>query len=245
VLLPALPSEAQVHDPLEGMNRGIFWFNDKLDVFVLEPVARGYDKVLPKPVKDGVHNFFINIRSPIYVVSDIVQLKFGEAGNHTGRFLINSTLGVLGLFDVAKSFGMEHESEDFGVALGYHGVPEGPYLVLPLLGPSNVRDLFGRIVDIFLNPVYYANEVSDSGTEISYGLTAVEAVDDRSNLLEAVESAKEASVDYYSFVKNSFHQHRQNLIYDNDPPEEETDADDASSMEEVPQDQAPVPSVKE
>lgn len=233
------PCAAQVSDPLEGMNRGIFWFNDKLDVFILEPVARGYD-TFPKPVKDGVHNFFINIRSPIYVVSDLVQLKFSEAGNHTGRFLINSTIGVLGLIDVAKSFGMEHESEDFGVALGYHGVGEGPYIVLPLLGPSNLRDLFGRVVDIFLNPIYYADAISDSGTEISYGLTAVEAIDDRSNLLEAVESAKEASVDYYSFVKNSFHQHRQNLIYDNNPPDEETDADDASSMEEEP----PVPAIK-
>ncbi len=216
---------AQVHDPLEDVNRAIFTFNDTLDVYILEPVASGYEEYVPKPIQHRVHDFFQNLRSPIYVVSDLVQLKFAQAGNHTGRFIINSTIGGLGLVDVAKTFGMPHESEDFGTALGYHGVGEGPYLVLPLLGPSNCRDLFGRIIDYFLNPMNYAGDAFGDGDEIAIGANVVEGVDTRAGLLEAVESAKEASVDYYSFVKNSYHQHRQNLIFDNDPPEEDTDAD--------------------
>ncbi len=222
----ALPSTSFADDdPLESVNRGIFWFNDKVDVYVAEPVASGYDEYIPDPIQDGIRNFFLNIRSPIYVVSDLVQLKFGQAGTHTGRFLINSTLGGLGLVDVAKEFGLRHESEDFGVALGYHGVGEGPYLVLPILGPSNTRDLFGRVVDFFLNPLNYAGDVWEDGDNIALGATVVEGISDRARLLDAIESAKDASVDYYSFVKNSYHQHRQNLIYDNNPPEEETDAD--------------------
>ncbi len=217
------PLRAEVSDPIEPVNRGIFWFNDKLDVYLFEPVAQGYDDYVPRPIRNGIRNFFINIRSPIYVVSDVVQLKFSQAGTHTGRFLINSTIGGLGFVDVASEFGLEHEREDFGVALGYHGMPEGPYLVIPLLGPSNLRDLFGRIVDSFLNPINYASEVSDDGEWIMLGATVVEGIDDRSRLLEAVEAAKDASVDYYSFVKNSYHQHRQNVIYDNNPPEEADD----------------------
>ncbi|MFN8389106.1 MAG: VacJ family lipoprotein [Bdellovibrionota bacterium] len=218
---------AETDDPLETINRGIFWFNDTLDVYVVEPIARGYNDYVPDPIQNHINSFFVNIKTPIYVVSDVVQLKFDQAGNHLGRFIINSTLGGLGLVDVAKSFGMKHKTADFGVALGYRGVGEGPYIVIPILGPSNARDLFGRIVDSFINPVNYASSVSDSGTEISWGATAVEGIDDRANLLEAVESAKEASVDYYSFVKNSYHQYRQNVIYDNNPPDEETDADTA------------------
>jgi phospholipid-binding lipoprotein MlaA len=221
----AAPVQAQVKDPLESMNRGIFWFNDTLDQYVVEPVARGYNTVVPDAIQDRVGDFFTNIKTPVYLVSDLVQLKFQKAGKHLGRFVINSTLGGLGLVDVAKSFGLKHEPADFGLGLGYQGVPEGPYIVIPILGPSNVRDLCGRIVDGFLNPVNYATLVFDSGTEISYGAAVLEGIDERANLLEAVESAKEASVDYYSFVKNSYHQHRQNLIYDNNPPEEETDAD--------------------
>jgi len=233
--LGAPSARAEVSDPIEPVNRGIFWFNDKLDTYILEPVARGYDDYIPKPIRNGIRNFFINIRTPIYVVSDVVQLKFSEAGTHTGRFLINSTIGGLGFVDVASDFGLRHEREDFGVALGYHGVGEGPYLVLPILGPSNLRDLFGRIVDSFLNPVNYADEVSDDGEAITIGATVIEGIDDRSRLLEAVEAAKDASVDYYSFVKNSYHQHRQNVIYDNNPPEEpeEEFEDDASEVPNV------------
>ena len=233
-LFSARNVRAEVSDPIEPVNRGIFWFNDQLDTYILEPVARGYDDYIPRPIRKGIRNFFINIRSPIYVVSDVVQLKFSQAGTHTGRFLINTTIGGLGFVDVASEFGLQHEREDFGVALGYHGVSEGPYIVIPLLGPSNLRDLFGRIVDSFLNPVNYASEVSGDGEEITIGATVIEGIDDRSRLLDAVEAAKDASVDYYSFVKNSYHQHRQNVIYDNNPPEE---------LEEEEEDIGDVPNV--
>lgn len=212
---------AEVSDPLEPVNRAVFSFNDTLDVYLFEPIARGYDYITPQPIQRGVHNFFRNIKSPIYVVSDLVQLKFTQAGIHTGRFVVNTTLGGLGFVDVAKSFGMDHHPEDFGTALGYHGVPEGAYIVIPILGPSNVRDVFGRVVDVFLNPIQYITVVSDDGEPVQIGLTALDAVDQRSRLLDAVDSAKETSLDYYSFVKNSYHQIRQNEIYDNDPPEED------------------------
>ena len=216
-------SFAEPSDPLESVNRRVFAFNDFLDIYLLEPVAKGYDYVTPKPIQKGVHNFFRNIKSPVYVVSDLVQFKFSQAGVHTGRFLINTTIGGLGFVDAAQQFGLNHHPEDFGSALGYHGIPEGAYIVLPILGPSNVRDTFGRVIDNFLSPLTYVSSVSDDGEAIQWGTTGVEAVDTRVHLIDAIESAKETSLDYYSFVKNSYHQVRQNVVYDNNPPEDELD----------------------
>ncbi len=208
--------QAETSDPLEPLNRKIFWFNDKIDTHVLVPVCNGYKAVFPAPIRKHVQNFFGNAKTPIYVVSDLVQLKFEEAGTHLGRFFINSTLGFLGLVDVASSFNMKHENEDFGIALGYQGVAEGPYLVLPFLGPSNLRDGFGRIIDAGLNPT-----LTLTSTEAGWGLYVLEGIDSRARLLEAVDTAKDASVDYYGFIKSTYHQVRQNLIYDGNPPEEE------------------------
>ena len=216
----AVGEEGEDNDPLEPFNRGVFWFNDQFDTYLFQPIASGYKTVLPRGARNSVRNFFQNLRTPIYVVSDIVQLKFDQAGTHSGRFLINSTIGGLGLFDVAESFGLSHHSEDFGSALGYHGVPEGAYIVLPFLGPSNVRDLTGRVVDGFLNPMNYVTAVSDDGEVISYSLAAVEGIDARARLDDGIKSAKETSVDYYLFIKSTYHQVRQNIIYDDNPPEE-------------------------
>lgn len=225
LLVPTL-SHAQVeeaNDPLEPMNRGIFWFNDKLDIYVFEPVARGYDDNLPKPVKTGVSNFFDNLRFPMYLVSDLIQLKFGQAATHTGRFLINSTVGVLGVMDIAKDIDLEPHHEDIGTALGYWGVPGGPYLVLPFFGPSNLRDAVGFAADTALDPMlYYALYGPNNTTTVvvSAGATALNFINRRAQLIEAVETAKEASLDYYLFVRSSYHQIRQNQIYDNNPPAE-------------------------
>ena len=221
---PAAAEDDGSDDPFEGYNRAMFWFNDKVDVYFLEPVARGYHFTMPDVAETGVRNFFRNLQYPIRLVSDLVQLKFAQAGHHTLRFVVNSTFGVAGFADVAKHYDLEEHYEDFGVALGYCGVPSGPYLVLPFLGPSNIRDTFGRAVDYFLDPTFYI-AYSSADTETKYalsgGLTALDVISRRSELLEAVETAKESSLDYYLFVKSAYAQIRKNHIWDNDPPEEE------------------------
>lgn len=206
-----------VWDPAEGVNRGIFKFNDKVDIYFMEPVARGYDKVVPQPAKKGVSNFFRNLRYPSYLVSDIVQLKFGQAAHHTGRFLINTTIGLFGFIDVAQHVGLEDQKEDFGIALAYHGVPAGPYMVLPILGPSNLRDSVGLLVDFFLDPFTILSLSSvKAGTSdpIVYSASGMKLVDTRAGLLDAIESAKTGSVDYYLFTQSAYYQYRDGLLYD-------------------------------
>ncbi len=215
----------ELSDPMEPMNRGVFWFNDQVDIHVLEPVARGYDSVMPKKAQQSIGNFFENLRFPIRLVSDLIQFKFSQAAVHTGRFLINTTVGHLGLFDPAKDLGLEAHYEDLGTALAYHGVPYGPYFVIPFLGPSSVRDALARIVDlVFLDPTFYLR-YTDMDTETVWAIdtatVAVNVVNSRAGMLEAIQSAKDASVDYYLFTRSAWYQIRQNEIYDNNPPEEE------------------------
>ncbi len=205
------------YDPIEPVNRAIFDFNDGLDHYVLEPVGRGYRDYVPDVVQTGVGNFFENLRYPSYLVSDIFQGKFGQVLDHTGRFLINSTLGIGGLMDFATDWGLPVHDEDFGIALAYNGVPAGPYLVLPVLGPSNVRDGFGRIVDAFLDPIGWVGYTSlSSGTKLAIAGSALglKLVHTRAGLLQAVETAKESSVDYYLFVQGAYYQHRHGIMTD-------------------------------
>jgi phospholipid-binding lipoprotein MlaA len=222
---PDLKAQEEIKDPLEPMNRKIFWFNDKFDIYLLEPVARGYDHITPEPIQKGIGNFFENIKFPKYFVSDIVQGKFSQALDHTGRFVINTTVGLLGTIDVAKEFGLPHHEEDFGIALAYRGVGPGAYIVIPILGPSNVRDGFGRIVDFFLDPftiLGYTNAFDDdTTTAITWGARTVDAIDTRAGLIEAIETAKESSVDYYGFLQSAYYQHRRGVLYDGNPPDEE------------------------
>ena len=227
VLMPQVvfaQSDSEVSDPLESVNRGIFWFNDEFDVNLLEPVAQGYHDVVPDTVETGVKNFFKNLRYPMYLVSDIVQLKFTQALEHTGRFVVNTTVGVAGLIDVGKHIGLPDHEEDFGIALAYHGVPAGPYIVLPFLGPSNMRDTVGLVVDTVLNPFYWlghTNLHSDAQLAIASGATVLKAIDTRVRLLDGVKTAKDSSVDYYLFVQGVYYQYRRGELYDGNPPEEE------------------------
>lgn len=219
-----LHAEEEIDDPIESVNRQIFEFNDTIDVYALEPVARAYNDYTPDIMQTGIHNFFGNLRYPSYLVSDLVQFKFTQAAEHTGRFLINTTIGLFGLIDVAKHVGLEDHREDFGLALAYHGVPPGPYLVLPFLGPSNVRDGIGQVVDLFLDPLYMfglSTNITDTGTrdKIAYPASALRIIDIRSGLLEAIEAAKSSSVDYYLFMQSSYYQYRTGLLYDGNPPE--------------------------
>ena len=213
-----------VYDPIEPVNRGIFWFNNKFDYYLLEPVSRGYNYVTPDVVQQGVGNFFTNLKYPVYLFSDLLQGKFSTALTHTGRFLVNSTVGLAGTVDVAKHMGMENQEEDFGQALGYYGVPPGPYIVLPIFGPSNLRDVFGLAVDSLLDPIYWVgpatNMNSNDALALSFGTKSLYAVDKRAGLAEAIDAAKEASVDYYYFMQGAYTQYRRGQIYDGNPPVE-------------------------
>lgn len=211
----ALADDLEVSDPIEPVNRGIFWFNDKLDVYFMEPVAEGYDYVVPDPVQRGVGNFFKNLEYPATLLSNLVQLNFTAAGRDTGRFLINTTLGIGGIFDVATEMGLERRKQDFGVALAKLGVPAGPYLVLPIFGPSNVRDGVGRIVDGLAHPFsyfYYADAPAGVSDKVNYIGRGIDGIDTRAGLLDAVKGAKESSLDYYLFMQGAYYQYRQGLI---------------------------------
>lgn len=225
------------YDPIEPVNRAIFDFNDAVDVHVLEPVAQSYRDNVPDFMRTGIGNFFENLRYPSYLVSDIVQGKFDQVLEHTGRFLVNSTVGVLGFIDVAEDIGLPVHEEDFGIGLAYHGVPAGPYLVIPILGPSNVRDGFGRIVDAFLDPIGWVGYSSlSAGTKVAIAASAlgVKLIHTRAGLLQAVETGKESSVDYYLFVQGAYYQYRYGLVTDG-KGDEEFESSDTPEVSRAPQ----------
>lgn len=229
--LPVAHAE-EVWDPIEPVNRGVFWFNDKLDVGVLEPVATFYRDNVGQKTRKCIGNFFSNLRYPRYLASDLIQLKFEQAGLHTRRFLLNSTLGMVGFFDIASEIGLEDNYEDVGLALAYWGVPSGPYIVLPLLGPSNLRDTVGTAADTFLDPIgllEWTGTDSDVAFEVGIGYAVARGIHQRSTLLDAVDAAKESSVDYYLFVQSAYYQYRRGQLYDGSPPDEEEFDDSADA----------------
>jgi phospholipid-binding lipoprotein MlaA len=197
------------HDPLEGLNRKMFWFNDKIDVYVLAPVATGWTKVSPRCVRTSMSNFFGNLRFPIVTINDLLQGKVKDSASDVGRFAVNTTVGVLGFFDPASRWGLEKHEEDFGQTLGVWGVPPGPYLVLPFLGPSDPRDAAGFAVDYALSVTpFFIDQY------ILFGARLIDVVNERSFVLKQVEDAKASSFDYYAFVRNAYLQHRRALIRD-------------------------------
>ena len=202
---------AEVSDPLESVNRGVFWFNEQADRFVIKPVAKGYDWLLPRPVKRGVSNVFDNLFTPVVAVSDLLQGNFQESAEDVGRFVVNSTVGVVGIFDVATGWGLEKRREDIGQAFGAWGIGSGPYLVLPILGPSSVRDGVGLVGNYFLLPQNY---IEDDG--VRWGVIALGGIDTRYRLLDASTVLEQAALDRYAFVRSSYAQHRQNLVENKD-----------------------------
>ena len=225
-------------DPLEPVNRGIYTFNEKADQYVLRPVARGYEKALPVFVRDRVRNFFDNLFYPTVIANDLLQLKGQLLAQDFARFVLNSTFGVAGLFDIATPGGLPKNSEDFGQTLGRWGVGEGWYLMLPLLGPSDNRDLVGRIGDGFTSPLYYSDAL-----EWTYGLSALDVVSDRADLLKA-DKMLEQQLDRYVFVRTIYLQLRQNKVYDGNPPKEDygfeedfEDNGDAPAPEDAPEEE--------
>jgi phospholipid-binding lipoprotein MlaA len=200
----AAPKAQEVADPLEPVNRAIFGFNLFADEWVLEPVARGYRVVAPAPVRRSVANFLSNLRSPVIFVNDLLQGERDRAGVTLGRFMINSTLGVFGLFDPASAFGHYPHYEDLGQTLGVYGVATGPYLVLPLLGPSNARDAVGRVGDYFINPL---NECCIS-TDERLALFGTGVVSDREANIELFDDLKANSIDLYATIRTVYAQRR-------------------------------------
>ena len=208
------------NDPLEGMNRGIYKFNDVADKAVIKPVAGAYKAVLPSPVRSGVNNFFGNLSTFVSVINDLLQFKFDKAVTGAGRFVINSTFGIAGLVDVASMDGIEKRNEDFGQTLGHWGVGSGPYIVLPFLGPSSVRDTTGFVVDtIAFDPISY---VDDPATRNS--ARALKYLDKRAQLLPGSDLLDEAALDPYAFMRDAYFQRRQNQIYDGNAPDLEEEA---------------------
>lgn len=201
-------SEEESIDPWQGFNRTVFDFNEGLDRYVAKPVAQGYQAVTPQFIDTGVTNFFSNLEDLLIVANDIFQLKPIQALSDTSRFIINSTIGIFGLFDVASLIGLEKHDEDFGQTLGYWGVGSGPYLVLPFLGPSNLRDAFGRVGDTVTGLGY--TSLVDTDAQAG-GLLLLNAIDLRADLLAAEGLV---SGERYTFFRSFYLQRREYLVSD-------------------------------
>lgn len=199
-------------DPFEGFNRVMFSVNEGIDV-VVKPVAQGYDKVAPDPVKTGIGNFFGNIADIWIAANNFLQGKPADGFSDVGRVLVNSTIGILGLIDVASDMGLEKHSEDFGQTLGAWGVEGGPYLFWPIIGPRNVRDTLGFAVDSAADPVMHVNDVSARNT-----MVGIRFIDLRASLLPADKVVEQAAFDKYNYIRDAYFQNRRNAIHDGNPP---------------------------
>ncbi len=219
-------------DPWESWNRGVYKFNDVLDRAVAKPVAQTYVKVVPEPIRTGVTNFFANIETPTVMVNDALQGKFLAALTDLGRFVLNTTVGLAGFLDPASAAGLAHNDEDFGQTLGKWGVPAGPFVELPVLGPSDLRDAPSRAVDSYTNPRQYIKN-----PWIKYGLYLPDLTDRRARLLSLDETLAH-TYDPYAFVRDAYLQRRAYMVSDGkvtDEPLEDPGAD-------VPTDTSPADS---
>jgi phospholipid-binding lipoprotein MlaA len=201
-------------DPLEPMNRTVYQFNDHFDRVLLKPAAIVYNTAVPPPVRGGVSNFFGNFRDVTTAVNNLLQAKFKWAASDVGRVLVNSTVGIFGMFDVASRIGLQKHSEDFGQTLAVWGTPDGPYLVLPLLGPSTARDSVGLIGDYYTDPEFFLFN-DPPGTYIVFTTRIVSV---RADLLETEQIFNAAAIDRYAFLRDAYLQRRHNLINDGQPP---------------------------
>lgn len=217
-------------DPLEGYNRAMFGFNDAVDRNVMEPVARGYRYVTPRPVRKGVSNFLKNLKSPVNIANQLLQGDLDGAGNDFVRFAVNTTIGLGGLIDVAGDYGYKYEQEDFGQTLGKWGVGHGAYFVIPLLGPSSLRDATGMLVDSFADPlnIYLYNTDREEWVYARWGVSFLSA---REELLEAVSDLRKHSLDYYASARSAYAQRRAALLNDQKP-----DSSDAPAIPDYSKD---------
>ena len=202
-------------DPYEGFNRTMYSVNDALDKVALKPVAKAYDTVVPLSMKAGAGNFFGNAGELLIGANSALQGKFGDAGVDVARLLINSTVGIFGLFDVASELGLEKHEEDFGQTMAVWGVPDGPYFFWPLIGPRTLRDTAGWFADSYVDPVWSARRRSIA---VRNSLVALRFVDIRASLLPADKIVDEAALDKYAYIRDAYLQRRRNQIYDGRPP---------------------------
>jgi phospholipid-binding lipoprotein MlaA len=232
----ATTSTPDTNDPWESWNRDVHGFNKDFDDTILKPLAKGYQEITPNPVDEGITNVFSNINDIGVTINDFLQLKFVQGGMDASRFLINTTAGVVGIFDVAKMIDLPKHDEDFGQTLGFWGVPSGNYMVLPFVGASSPRDTVGIIGDALFNPLTYVSFFGGfAANAATAAATGVDVTDTRSDLMSSEKIVEEASVDRYDFVKNSYKQRREYLIHDGNPPEENDDplADDGTANGET------------
>lgn len=225
-------------DPLEPVNRAVFKFNRVADRYVLRPVAKGYRNYTPREFQTGVRNFLDNLFYPTTIVNDLLQGKFVQSGKDLGRFVVNTTVGIVGIMDVATPLGLPRNDEDLGQTFGKWGMGEGIYLMLPLLGPSNARDLVARIGDTYTGPTPFL-DTADAYTvtdyhvpnTIDFSMMAVDGIDMRAKLLDADKFLDE-QLDPYLFVRTAYLQNRQNKVFDGNPPKPKFDFDDEDEDED-------------
>jgi len=227
-LIPGCASMNNRQDPLEPINRAIFSFNEKFDEFVLEPAARGYRAVVPDPIEMIVGNFFSNIGDVAITANSLLQLKFTDAAASSSRVLINTTFGLLGAVDLASHISqvsdidISKRNEDFGQTLGFYGVGAGPYIVLPVLGPSTVRDTVGIGVDgVIFDPLRSSVYNKFDFLTVRLPVTTVQIIDIRAQNLDLDKTLEEAALDKYEFVRDAYLQRRESLVRDGDVPKDE------------------------
>ena len=225
--IPAPPKEERAdYDPWEPLNRRVHSFNDTVDRFTFKPLAKGYEAVFPRVVRTGINNFSKNLRAPLFIINNLLQGKGKRGLSETGRLILNTAFGVGGLFDVATQMGMETYPEDFGQTLAVWGVPDGPYVVIPIFGPRTLRDATMIPLNFAADPLLYLDHDRTRRT-----IYLVRAIDLREKLF-AAEALIEDSFDRYLAIRESYLQNRQFLIYDGDPPEDDDFYDDFEDFED-------------
>ena len=245
-------SGSDPRDPIESFNRQVFEFNEVVDRAVLKPVAQAYEFVLPEPVRDCVSNIFSNFREPSNAINNLLQGKPVDAASDTCRFVVNSTIGLLGCFDPARQMGLEKHNEDFGQTLGRWGIGSGPYLVVPILGPSTVRDAIGIYgAEPYLDINFYIDNV-----RVRNAILGTRVVNQRAELLQTDDLISGAALDKYRFIRDGYLQRRRSLVYDGSPPPAAEDvssqpapggtpsADPNVKKEQVPPESEPAPASK-
>ena len=223
----ASTAERDPRDPFEPLNRGIYRFNDTVDQAIAQPVARTYRRVVPGEIRDRVRNFFGNIGDFFIGVNNFLQGKFEDGVSDWARVAFNTTVGLFGIHDIASDMGYEKHNEDFGQTFGRWGAGPGPYLVLPLLGSSDLRDGIGTGIDIYADPL---GEVRPY--HLQYGLWALRFTQLRADLLDASRILEEAALDKYVFQRDAYLQRRRSLVYDGQPPREKDDQEDKGAEDD-------------
>jgi phospholipid-binding lipoprotein MlaA len=253
VAMSAGPVRAQVepHDPWEPANRKLYAFNQVLDHWIIAPAAHGYARIVPRPLRAGMHNFSRNLGEPLVFVNDLLQGHVGTAASTLGRFAINSTVGLLGVFDVAAKGRIPHHDNGFGTTLGRWGVSPGPYVFLPVAGPTNVRDSLGGVVNIFLSPQYYVNNFIPR--PVGLGTLGVNGLETRLDAQQTLDTIQQTSTDPYATLRSYFMQNREATVHGATSPVELPDFDtpDMPSAPETqtgpqgaPQAQPPLPPIE-